>query len=155
MAQSIIHGPWKELKFLGFVQWIKYYYFILSGCFPSCIFSLLWLSLFFDKGRQRTCWRSFLGRPHRVLFGYSGLMLAIFKGLTKGDEPPLGSTWGWGLRMVYLTRMSQSGVAAESRPGLSMKLKYFFTPAAQLGLVHNFSSLIYYVLLVLFYKQGH
>lgn len=60
-----------------------------------------------------------------------------------------------GLRMVYLTRLSQSGVAAESHPAHSMKLKYFFTPEAQPGLLHNFSPLIYYVLLVLFYKQGY
>lgn len=97
---------------------------------------------------------SFPAGPHRVLLGYSGLMLAIFKGLTKGDKPPMGQCLRVGLRMVYLTQLSQSGVAAESHPAFNVKLKYFFTPAAQLGLVHNFSSLIYYVLLVLFYKQA-
>lgn len=98
---------------------------------------------------------SFLARHHRVLLGYSGLTLAIFKGLTKGDKPPMGQHLRVGLRKVYLTQLSQFGVAAESRPAFNVKLKYFFTPAAQLGLVHNFSSLIYYVLLVLFYKQGY
>ena len=70
----------EELNVLDFVQWLKYYYFLLFDCFPfflpfltSLIRFILWLKFFYrgNAGRGHGVRGSALGRPHRVLLVYN------------------------------------------------------------------------------------
>ena len=48
MVQNIIYRPWEGTKGPRLCLWLNYYCFALSDCFFCfCIFSLLWLNLFF------------------------------------------------------------------------------------------------------------
>ena len=75
MAQNIICSPWGRPKVPWLCLMVKALLFCLTWLFSFCIFSLLWLNVFFDysfstdkrQAEDVVVGGSILGRPHRIL----------------------------------------------------------------------------------------